>query len=105
MKLQHIKQDEFNQEVLNSTTPVVVDFYADWCGPCQMLGPVLEEIAEEYQNIKIVKVNVDDAQELCREYGIFSIPHVIVFKDGKKIDNFVGFQSKEKVLDVLKKYM
>ena len=105
MAVKHVTTDNFNQEVIDKKGFVLVDFWADWCGPCQMLGPVLEEIAEEHQNIKIVKVNVDDAQELCREYGIFSIPHVIVFKDGKKIDNFVGFQSKEKVLDVLKKYM
>lgn len=98
-----VNKSNFNQEVKEANTLVVVDFYADWCGPCQMLKPILEEINDERSDVKIVKVNVDDARELAQEYGIFSIPTVILFKDGKIVDKFVGLKSKDSVLEIINK--
>lgn len=98
-----VNKSNFNQEVKEANTLVVVDFYADWCGPCQMLKPILEEINDERADVKIVKVNVDDARELDQEYGIFSIPTVILFKDGKIVDKFVGLKSKDSVLEIINK--
>lgn len=92
-----VNNDNFKQEVLESTQLVVVDFYADWCGPCQMLKPILEEISEEREDVKIVKVNVDDARELSEKFGIFSIPTVLFFKNGDLVDKFVGYQNKDSV--------
>lgn len=89
----HLKNEDFNKEIANGT--VVVDFYADWCGPCQMLAPVIEELASERSNAKFIKVNVDEQQELAKQYGVMSIPTVIVFKNGKISNSNVGFVSKE----------
>lgn len=89
----HLKNENFNKEIANGT--VVVDFYADWCGPCQMLAPVIEELASERSNAKFIKVNVDEQQELAKQYGVMSIPTVIVFKNGKISNSNVGFVSKE----------
>ncbi len=104
MAVLHINQNEFEQVVLKNDLVVVVDFYADWCGPCQMLGPVLEEISENNPALVIVKINVDDNMELCSKYHITSIPNVMIFKKGEVIDKFVGFQSKAKVEAILAKY-
>lgn len=81
-----VTSENFKQEVLQSDKPVLVDFWASWCGPCRMLGPVLEELGEEHPEIKICKVNTDDERELAISFGIDSIPCVISFKDGKQID-------------------
>lgn len=89
----HLKNEDFNKEIVNGT--VVVDFYADWCGPCQMLAPVIEELASERSNAKFIKVNVDEQQELAKQYGVMSIPTVIVFKNGKISNSNVGFVPKE----------
>ena len=91
----------FENEVLRSDKPVLLDFYADWCGPCRMLGPVLEELGEEHPEIKICKVNTDDERELAMSFGIDSIPCVISFQGGKQIDKSVGFVSKDKLLALL----
>ena len=104
MALLHINQNEFKQVVLESNQVVVVDFYADWCGPCQMLSPVLEEIASKHPSLKIVKINVDDNMDICSTYHISSIPNVMIFKDGQMVDKFVGFQSAQKVEEILSKY-
>ncbi len=103
--MKQINENEFKQEVLDEPKLTVVDFYADWCGPCQMLKPVLEKISEKYNNLKIVKVNVDDNHHLCEVYGIYSIPHVIMFKDGKVIDQFVGFKSENDVEEKIKAHI
>lgn len=95
-----IKENEFKDEIASGYT--IVDFYADWCGPCKMLGPVLEEVAEENTDIKFVKVNVDEAMEVASKYGIMSIPNVIMFKDGEAVNRFVGMHSKDDVLDFIK---
>lgn len=96
-----VNEKDFKQEVLEQQGLVFVDFYADWCGPCQMLKPVLEEISENNKDIKIVKVNVDDNANLCGEYGIYSIPHVLIFKDGKIVEQFIGFRTLSQITDLI----
>ena len=90
-----VAEKDFKNEISSGYT--IVDFFADWCGPCKMLGPVLEEVAEEHQDIKFFKVNVDEAMDVASKYGIMSIPNVIMFKDGEAVNRFVGLQSKEDI--------
>ena len=97
--LKYINSKEFDDEVLKSKEIVLVDFYADWCGPCRMLSPVLEELAEEHN---VYKVNVDNEEELAYKYGIMSIPCVIAFKNGKEHKRSIGFVEKDKLLEMLK---
>ena len=94
-----LNSEEFKKEVLDSKEPVLVDFYADWCGPCKMLAPVMDEISKDH---KVFKVNTDDEEELSMEYGIMSIPCVIAFKDGKEINRSVGLVDKDTILDMIK---
>lgn len=97
-----INKQNFEKEVLQSNLPVLVDFWADWCGPCRMLGPVIHDIAEEFDGrIKVGKVNVDEEMELARKFQIDSIPTVILFKDGKPVRTSVGFRSKEDMKRIL----
>lgn len=96
-----IINNNFKEEVLDYKGTVLVDFYADWCGPCKMLSPVLEEISNE-TDIKICKVNVDENQALAIEYKVMSIPTLIVFKEGKKELVSVGLKSKEEILEMIK---
>ena len=93
--------DNFESEVLKSDKPVLVDFFADWCGPCQMLAPVLEEIAKEKTDIKVGKINVDEEMELAMKYKVSSIPYLALFKNGEIVNQMVGFGGKEKVLEML----
>jgi thioredoxin 1 len=97
----HADESNFDQLVLNSDVPVLVDFYADWCGPCRMLAPVLEELAKETSDARIVKVNVDQAGQLASRYGIESIPSLKVFKDGKVVDEHVGLANKARLKSLL----
>lgn len=83
----------FEEEVLGSDKPVLLDFWASWCGPCRMQGPILSEFAEKHPEVKVGKVNVDEEQELAMTYGVMSIPMLAVFKDGKQVDQAVGVQS------------
>lgn len=97
---------EFEQEVLKATTPVLVDFWAPWCGPCKMLGPVLEELAADLAGkVKVVKVNVDENKDSAGQFGVMSIPTMILFKDGKDVATMVGFQSKEQLKDKIEEQL
>ena len=101
MSVVSINKDNYENEVVKSDKTVLLDFYADWCGPCKMLSPVLEEISNE-TDIKICKVNVDENQALAIEYKVMSIPTLIVFKEGKKELVSVGLKSKEEILEMIK---
>lgn len=95
-------KENFEQEVLKSDVPVLVDFWAEWCGPCRMLVPIVDEIAEEVTHAKVGKVNVDEQPELAAQYGIMTIPTVLVFKNGEIAANSVGVKPKAVLLDLLK---
>ncbi len=96
-----ITKSNFEEEVIQSDKPVLLDFWATWCGPCRMLAPIIEEIANERSDIKVGKVNVDDEGELAASFGISSIPTVILFKDGKAVAQSVGYRPKEDILSML----
>lgn len=97
MDIIKITKENFEAEVMNSEKPVLVDFWAGWCGPCMMQGPILDEIAEEYDKIKVGKINVDEQQELAIRYGVSSIPMLVYFKEGKNVKTLVGLHSKEQI--------
>jgi thioredoxin 1 len=90
-----LTQENFSSEVLQSMTPVLVDFWAEWCGPCKMIAPILEELADEYEGrVKIAKINIDEQQQLAAEYGIRAIPTLLLFDKGQVADQIVGQRSK-----------
>lgn len=103
--LKKIEGKDFEKEVLKSEKMVVVDFFATWCGPCQMLMPVLKEIASETENYDIVEIDVDEAQELAMNYGIEAVPTMIIFKNGMEIDRIGGYYPKEDLLEELERYI
>jgi thioredoxin 1 len=90
-----LTKDNFEQEVLKAATPILVDFWAEWCGPCKMIGPILDELAEEYSGkVNIGKVNIDDHQSLATEYGVRAIPTLLLFQNGQVAEQMVGLRSK-----------
>ncbi len=103
MAIIQLTSDNFETEVLNSDKPVLVDFYADWCGPCKMMAPVVDQIAEENDDIKVGKINVDDEQDLAAKYGVMSIPTIGFFKGGDIVDKSVGAKPKSELLKMIGK--
>jgi len=100
----HFSVKDFDEKVIKVKGLVLVDFYADWCGPCKMAGPVIDELAGEYKGKAVVgKVNVDENQELSSKYGVMSVPTVVLFKDGKEVDRMMGFKGKEGYENLIKK--
>ncbi len=99
IKMKIVNEKEFNETIASGYT--VVDFYADWCGPCKMLGPIIEQVSEQFPNVDFIKVNVDQESNLARQYGIMSIPSVFFFKDGQKAGGFVGYNGPEKIAELV----
>lgn len=97
MKVVEVHKDNFEEEVLKSNKKVLVDFNAEWCGPCKMLKPIIEEIADKNEEVKVVSINVDDEEELAEQFSVFSIPCLVVFEEGKETKRNVGFLPKEDV--------
>ena len=97
MKSQVITKDNFDAEVMNTKGKVLIDFWASWCGPCRMLSPVVDEVAEEYADVKVGKINIDEEPGLAQQFGVMSIPTLMVFRDGEKIKESVGVVPKEQI--------
>jgi len=104
MKALEINKDNFQTEVMESDKPVLLDFWAAWCGPCRMVGPIIDELAGELTDVKVGKVNVDENLELAQAFGAMSIPLLVVVKDGKVVEQSLGAQPKENILELLKPY-
>ena len=101
MSVLHITKENFENEVLKSDRPVLLDFWASWCGPCRMVSPIIDEIAEETADKKVCKINVDEQPELAQAFGVMSIPTLVVMKDGEVVGQRVGVKSKEAILQML----
>lgn len=97
MSVIKINKENFASEVLNSNKPVLLDFYADWCGPCRMVGPIVSEIANERNDVKVGKINVDEQPELAAQFQVMSIPMLAVIKNGKLENQVIGYRSKEQI--------
>ncbi|HBN56730.1 MAG TPA: thioredoxin [Lachnospiraceae bacterium] len=97
----NINKENFHEEVINSDKPVLLDFWASWCGPCRMVAPVLEEIAKERSDIKVGKINVDEQAELAGQFGVASIPTLVVMKGGKIVNQAIGARPKDQILEML----
>lgn len=102
MSVLHITNETFESEVLHSTKPVLLDFFADWCGPCKMLSPILEELAAEHPEVTVAKVNVDEEPALAAQFNVMSIPSIFVLKDGAVTAQTVGAQPKAQLLNMLR---
>ena len=106
MEVLKVSEKDFESEVLNSEGKVIVDFYADWCGPCKMMSPVIDELAEDYEGeLKVGKINVDQAPDIAQKYDVMSIPMFALFKNGELIETAVGAQSKTKLQSIIDKVL
>lgn len=101
MTVLHVGRSDFEQEVLKSDKPVLLDFWASWCGPCRMIAPILDEIAEEREDIKVVKINVDEEPDLANQFRVSSIPTLFVMKEGKVVAQSLGVRPKTQILSML----
>lgn len=101
MSAMHINNHNFQEEVIHSEKPVLVDFWASWCGPCRMVGPIIDEIAVEHPEYKVVKINIDEEPELASQYRVVSIPTLLVMKDGQVVQQSVGARPKNQILAML----
>lgn len=101
MSVIHLNSDNFESEVINSEVPVLVDFWASWCGPCRMLAPTIEELSEELTQVKVCKLDVDENEELSEKYGIMNIPCLMVFKGGEVVKQTIGVQPKEAIKNLV----
>lgn len=98
----NVTAENFDEEVLNYKGKVLVDFWAKWCGPCMMLGPIIEEVSEEVDDVKFCKVNCDEARDVALQFGIMTIPNLIVFENGEQVNQSIGYIEKEDVLELIK---
>ena len=106
MAITNLFNDNFMQVIQDSELPVLVDFWATWCGPCRMIAPIVEEISDELDgSLNVFKVDVDEAEEIAMQFGVMSIPTLMIFKDGKEAERIVGYRSKEDLLSVVQKYL
>lgn len=104
MAILHITKDNFEKEVLKSEVPVLVDFWADWCGPCKALGPILEEAEKDLApGVKVAKINIDEQEELAAQFRVMTIPTLLLFKNGQPVEKSIGLVSKDKVVELGKK--
>ena len=101
MSVIHIDRNNFQREVLNSDRPVLLDFWAPWCAPCRMVGPILDEIAEERSDVKVAKINIDEQPELASQFGVMSIPPLMVMKEGRIVQQAMGARPKAQILSML----
>jgi thioredoxin 1 len=102
----HVSDDTFEKEVLQSSQPVLVDFYADWCGPCRAIAPIVEEIARDLSDrLKVVKLDVDQNPQTAMQYGVQSIPTLIIFKNGKEVERLIGYMSKAKLMSKIEPHL
>jgi thioredoxin 1 len=102
----HVSDDTFEKEVLQSSQTVLVDFYADWCGPCRAIAPIVEEIARELSDrLKVVKLDVDQNPQTAMQYGVQSIPTLIIFKNGKEVERLIGYMSKAKLMSKIEPHL
>ena len=100
--IQHLSSQEFEEVINNSSKTILVDFFATWCGPCKMLAPVLEQVKDEVgDNVEIYKVDIDECMDIAKQFGIMSVPTMIIFKDGKEVDRLVGLRPKASILNAL----
>lgn len=102
MSVINLSKDNYEKEVMQSEKPVIIDFWASWCGPCKMMSPIIDEIAEENDELKVCKVNIDEEQELAKQFNIMSIPTIVVIQNGKVVEQSVGVTDKERVLKMIK---
>ena len=98
----NVTAENFDEEVLNYKGKVLVDFWAEWCGPCMMLGPIIEEVSEEVDDVKFCKVNCDEARDVALQFGIMTIPNLIVFENGEQVNQSIGYIEKDDVLELIK---